>query len=237
MRKQVVNDAPAELVVPHNEEELDTAVKAISDLMQSAADRLWELGAAVKSVFDRGLWTARKNAEGAAKHKSWGSFCETELSISHGYSLKLMDVVRAFSREQVRTIGASKLYITLQVPKTAREQLLGAAAQGASKRELEKMAQEVGKEKHETGRGGKGGAGTHKGGAKGGRKVEKITVAMLTTRVELYPLTAKAAKVKLKLPGAPLVCEERMFNGVKQRIVLTNDEAGYIIIALERVRE
>lgn len=225
------------LAPPASEAALDAAVAQIGELMHSAADRLWELGAAVKDVFDRTLWSMRKTDDGAARYKSWGQFCETELGISHGYSLKLMDVASVFSREQVRTIGASKLYITLQVPKAERDKLLGAAEAGASKRDLEKLAQEVGKEKRDTGRKGKGGAGTHKGGPKGGRKLEKITVAMLTTRVEMHPVTSKGAKVKLKVPHAPLVAEERMFNGVKQRIVVTTDEEGFLLVVVERVRE
>lgn len=226
-----------ELALPATEEALDEHVAEVRVLMASAADRLWELGFKLKAVFDSSLWTQRKADGGGDKYKSWGQFCEAELSISHGYSLKLMDVVREFTREQVKQIGASKLYITLQVPKgEARDRLLGIAP-SVSRRELEEKAAEAGKEKRETGRTGKGGAGTHKpGAAKGGRKPEKITVAMLTTRVELQPVNEKGLRVKVKIPS-PLAAEERMFNGVKQRIVITNDESGHVLIVIERVRE
>lgn len=231
--------APVEYVQPAiTEEALDAEVAAVRVLMASAADRLWELGWKLKNLFDTTLWTARKADDGVAtRYRSWGQFCEAEFGISHGYSLKLMDVAREFTREQVKQIGASKLYITLQVPKgEARDRLLGMAP-GASRKELQEAAAEEGKEKRETGRTGKGGAGTHKpGGKTGGRKPEKITVAMLTTRVELYPLDQKGRKSRIKV-ASPLACEERMFNGVKQRVVVTNDEAGHLMVVVERVRE
>jgi hypothetical protein len=232
---EVVARAPSEAA-------LDDAVAGIGVLMQSAADRLWELGAAIRDVFDTGLWGQRKSEDGAAKYKAWGQFCEAELGISHGYSLKLMDVAREFSRDQVRKIGASKLHITLAVPKgEARDRLLGIAPT-TSKVDLAKLAETEKKAldapARDTGRGKKGGAGTHKGGPakSGGRKPEKITVAMLTNRVELTPLTVDGKKGKLKITH-PFIAEERLFNGVKQRIVVTNDEEGFLLLVIERVRE
>lgn len=251
----VVVDAKGVEVItpPATEEALNAAVQNIGSLMQSAADRLWELGAEIRRVFDASLWTQRKTDDGAARYKSWGQFCEVELGISHGYSLKLMDVAREFSREQVRQIGASKLHITLAVPKgEARDRLLGIAPT-VSKADLAKQAKaeaEAAQAEAErpaardTGRGGKnktgkGGAGSHLGGPPrtGGRKPEKITVAMLTGRVELCPVNVKGAKVKVKIPTAPAVAEERMFNGVKQRIIVTNDDDGFLLVIVERVRE
>ncbi len=231
--------AVAEVIArPQTEASLDEAVTQIGGLMQAAADRFWELGNAIKEVFDTGLWTQRRGPGGAdQRYKAWGQFAETELGISHGYSLKLMDVAREFTREQVRTIGASKLHITLAVPKgEARDRLLGIAPT-TTKADLAKKAAEEAAPR-DTGRTQKGGAGTHKAGpAKaGGRKPEKITVAMLTNRVELYPVNHKETKQKIKIPG-PLACEERLFNGVKQRIVVTNDEDGFLLIVVERVRE
>lgn len=238
---------------PVTEEALDEAVRAISDLMVSAADKLWEVGNAIREVFDQSLWTARKNEDGSARYKSWGHFCEVELGISHGHSLKLIDVAREFTREQVRQIGPTKLHITLQVPKgEARDRLLGIAPT-VNKAELSKVAKiEVEKAEVEaktktgrsTGRGGKGktgkgGAGSHVAGPPrtGGRKPDKITVAMLVNRVEMLPVNEKGAKQKQRITGAPLVAEERLFNGVRQRVIVTNDDDGYVMVIVERSRE
>lgn len=230
------------LATPVTEAALDAAVEGISTLMRSAADRLWELGDAIRDVFDSGLWGQRKSDDGSTKYKAWGQFCEVELGISHGYSLKLMDVAREFTRDQVRQIGASKLHITLAVPKgEARDRLLGIAPT-TSKVDLMKVAETERRgldiSPRDTGRGKKGGAGTHKGGAakSGGRKPEKITVAMLTNRVEIVPQSLDGKKSKLKI-ASPLIAEERLFNGVKQRIVITNDEDGFLLVVVERVRE
>lgn len=225
--------------------ELDKAVARIHRQMRGAADSLWEVGSELQALHQRNLWKARKDEKGEEKYKSWGQFCETELGFSHGYSLKLIDVAEVYTREQVAALGVSKLYITLQVPKEDREKLLATAQQGASREELKEAAREVGKTPRPElagadgkGRSGKGGAGTHKPGSGGkrGRKPEKITVAALTTRVELPLLTQKGTKLKLKLPG-PVAVEERMTNGVKQRFVVTNDDDGFLLLIVERVRE
>lgn len=248
---KVVETTGVEIVTPPpTEEALNDAVQHISDLMIGAADKLWEVGNAIKEVFEQGLWTARKNDDGSAKYKSWGHFCEVELGISHGHSLKLIDVAREFTREQVRQIGPTKLHITLQVPKgEARDRLLGIAP-SVNKAELAKAAKaeveaEASKPKaaRSTGRGGKGkagkgGAGSHVAGPPrtGGRKPDKITVAMLVNRVEISPLNEKGAKQKLKI-GSPLVAEERLFNGVRQRVIVTNDDDGFVLVIIERSRE
>jgi len=229
--------AAEEVILPQTEEALDGAVKRIGDLMWQAADRMYELGTELKGVFNQALWRQRKNSDGTDRYKSWGHFCEAELGISHGYSLKIMDVAENFTREELLKIGASKLYITLSVPKgEARDRLLGLAPT-TPKAELAKLAKEAAETPRETGRKGKGGAGTHKGGPalKGGRKPEKITVAMLTNRIEMIPVAVNGKQVKMKI--GPLACEERLFNGVKQRIVVTNNEDGHVLVVVERVRE
>lgn len=227
------------ITTPMTEGDLNVAVLRVRELKLSAAERLWELGDAVKRIFDTELWKQRTSDAGVPKYKTWGQFSEAELAITHSYSFKLMDVAATFTRDEVRMLGPTKLYITLTVPKGEKQaKLLQAAGAGASARDLGKMADEMGKEKRDTGRTAKGGAGAHKAGAKkGGRKPEKITVAMLCTRVEV-PLckgadVAKRAKTLADMPTG----EERMFNGVKQRFVVTKEKDGSLLLVVERVRE
>lgn len=239
----IVVSPPAEVILPpQTEASLDAEVDAVNVLKRGVADRLWELGDRIRALFDSALWTARQGPDGAQRYKSWGEFCETELGISHGYSLKLMDVAREFTREQVGKIGAAKLHLTLNVPKgPARERLLGLAESGATRAEIAEAARaEIellpDAPPRDTGRGSKGGAGAHRVGGQSGRKPERITVAALLDRVEMYPTTPKGTKYRTKIP-IPIACEERMFNGCVQRIVVTNDEAGYLMVVVERTRE
>jgi hypothetical protein len=222
---------------PWTEADLDSAVGRVQELKLQTADRLWELGAAVKQICDNQLWLQRTDENGAPKYKTWGQFTETELEITHSYSYKLMDVAAHYTRDEVRRLGASKLAITLTVPKEKRAELID-AAESASVRELDQMATDIGKEQRDTGRTKKGGAGTHRKDKKKGSKAPaKITVAMLCTRVEI-PLhkgaaADKRAKSLLDMPTG----EERMFNGVKQRFVVTKDQDGSLILVVERTRE
>ena len=225
-------------IVKHTEADLNVAVARVQELKLAASERLWELGEAVKHIFDTELWKQRAVEDGAPKYKTWGMFAETELGITHSYSFKLMDVASSFTREEVRLLGPTKLYLTLTVPKEKQAKLLAAAGEGASVKELGKMAEEEGKEKRKTGRTGKGGAGQHKAdGKKGGRKPEKITVAMLCTRVEIPLLKGADPSKRAKSIADMPTGEERMFNGVKQRFVVTKGEDGALLLVVERVRE
>jgi hypothetical protein len=238
----IVVEAPLEVISPpQTEASLDSAVGRIKTLAIGVADRLWELGDAIRDLFDHALWTTRQTPDGRQKYRAWGDFCEAELGISHGYSLKLMDVAREFTREQVGRIGAAKLHLTLSVPKgPARDRLLGLAESGASRAQIaEATRAEIAllpEASHDTGRGAKGGASTHRPGAQGGRKPERITIASLLDRVEMFPTTPRGTKYRTKIP-IPIACEERMFNGCVQRIVVTNDEDGYVMVVVERTRE
>lgn len=228
------------VVIPRvwTETDLNEAVRKVQELKLAAAERLWELGAAVKYIFDNELWKQR-TADGVPRYKTWGQFTETELDITHSYSFKLMDVAGYFTRDEVRQFGASKLAITMQVPKgELQARMLKAAQDGASTRELKQLAEGLGKEKRDTGRKEKGGAGTHKPGSKkGGRKPEKITVAMLCTRVEVPLFKGAATDKRAKSLNDMPTGEERMFNGVKQRFVVTKEKDGNLVLVVERVRE
>jgi hypothetical protein len=232
--------AQPSVVLPRvwTEADLDEAVRKVHELKLVASERMWELGAAIKHIFDNELWKQR-STDGVPRYKTWGQFCEAELGITHSYSYKLMDVAEYFTREEVKQLGATKLAITMRVPKgELRTRMLKAAQDGASVADLDRLAEAIGKEKRDTGRKGKGGAAAHKPTAnKGGRKPEKITVAMLVARIEVplfkHDAPGKRAKSLADMP----VGEERMLNGVKQRFVVTKEPTGDLMLVVERTRE
>jgi hypothetical protein len=212
--------------------DLDAAVATVQKLKSESAGSLWELGTEIRRIYTTKLWTQRVDERGAPRYKAWSQFCDSELGISPTYAYKLTDVAEAYSREQVRLLGAAKLHVTLLVPKEHRDKLLNSALAGASVRQLNAAATKIGKKPRDTGRKGKGGGAQ----AGGGRKAEKITVAALIGRVEI-PLfkggTDKPARALTDVPRGV----ERLMNGVSQVFVVTKNPDGQWVLVVERVRE
>ena len=197
---------------------------------------MWELGIEVQRLYESQLWRQRSKTDGAEAYTSWGHFCEQELAISNAYSYRLMDVSAKFTREQVRDLGPTKLAMTLKVPEIARIQMLEAAASGATVTQLRDMVRDIGAIPQGEKRGAKGGSRHHKR-LKVGRKKEWVKIGEMLLRREMVPKREDAAVgVKIRLPG-PLAVEEWIIKGlVKQRIVLTNEIDGTLILVVERSR-
>jgi hypothetical protein len=229
----VVAEPTVVVSVPARVSDLDAAVERIQHLKQRATESIWELGTELRGIFDKRLWKTRQNAEGGPAYTTWGAFCEAELGISSTYSYKMMDVAQAYTREQVRQIGATKLSLTLQVPREAREKLLTAAASGATVRQLTEMVVETGRIRPETGRTARGGGGTHKTSGRTGRKKVRFMAPQLLGRSELYPASISGKHAKFRI-SHPIACEEMLVGGIKQRFVLTNDADGRVMLIVER---
>lgn len=224
---------------PATLQELNDAVARAVLLKSDSAQSIWELGHELGRIFDRSLWRLREGADGAPRYKSWGQFCEAELGLSHGYSLKLIDVSREFTKEDVAQVGSTKLMVTLSITKEHRPALLEEAKAGASVRDLREKAKELPRAPQGETRGSKGGAGTHREPKQKPPPLpptKKITVAMVEKRVVLIPKNDKGAPLMVKV-SKPYVAEERMFNGVRQRVIVSSDEDGALQVTLERSRE
>lgn len=232
------NSSPTTPLVEESqtERDLDRAVARVQALKKNSASSIWELGQEILRVYDSSLWKQRRSNAGAPKWRSWGQFCDGELGVTPAYAYKLMDVAKAFSKSEVEEVGVKKLHLTLQVPREHRHKLLEAAKDGASAREVNDLANSVGKTRRDTGRTGSGGAGTHKGDARGGRKPEKITVAALVGRVEIPLMRGTSDKRARNMADVPRGTE-RLLNGVTQVFVVTRDEEGRWLLIVERVRE
>lgn len=234
--------APSPPQVPEpvrTEQDLNEAVARVVALKKDSAQSIWELGKELGDIYDGGLWRLRPGPDGKGLYKSWGHFCDAELGLSHGYSLRLIDVSREFTKQDVAQVGSTKLMVTLSVTKDHRPALLEEAKSGASVRDLKTKAQELPQAPRGEERGQKGGAGTHRGPKQKPPPPptsKKITIAMVEKRVELLPKDDKGNPLKVKVPR-PYVAEERMFNGVRQRVIVTNDEDGFLVVSLERSRE
>lgn len=230
--------APVTVEAPATLQDLNDAVARAISLKSDSAQSIWELGAELGRIFDRSLWRLRKGDEGGERYKSWGQFCEAELGLSHGYSLRLIDVAREFTKEDVAAVGSTKLMVTLSVTKEHRPALLEEAKAGASVSDLKEKARELPKAPQGETRPARG-AGAHRNPKQKPPPpppTKKITVAMVEKRVVLTPLSDKGAPLMVKV-SRPYVAEERMFNGVRQRVIVTSDENGALQVTLERSRE
>lgn len=215
-------------------QQLDVGVRRVHELKARTADSLWELGQAVRELYDTGLWQYRVQ-EGVQCYKQWAVFCEKELGISNTYSYRLMDIATQFSREQVREIGPTKLSMTLKVTNEERVRMLRAAADGATVSQLRELARDIGIVSQGGVRGKKGGAGRHQR-KRAMRHREKYEIKELLARREFVPhKDGQLAGHKIRVPG-PLVAEEMITPNLKQRFVLTNEIDGTLILVVERVR-
>lgn len=255
-------DAPsAQLATPsamalEQEAQLDRAVQRVQQCKEMAAVSIWELGQALHSIHQSGLWQARTKPDGTRRYLAWGDFTEHELGISQGYAHKLMHVSVEYTREQVERLGAGKLYIALQVPRESRALLLEAAEQGATRQKLGEIANEIGRQPIDNDATGEtpdeddatgetpddapDSTPARRGGSRdgAGRPVSKVTVSALLKRVEI-PLvtgTGKKARPARSLDDNPRAVE-RMVNGVLQEYFITKNPDGTLVLVVDRKRE
>jgi hypothetical protein len=155
--------------------DLNKSVKLITELKRTAADSLWKLGQAVKSVLDNRLWMLRTDAQGAPKYRTFKQFVVGELDMSYMQAHRLAQVSEGFTEEEMTQIGVSKCHVMLQVPKDRRAGLLASAEQGAT---LTQISNEVAKMT------------ANERPKPPSRTGQALTVAMVQGRVEL-PLFAR----------------------------------------------
>lgn len=225
----VVDQSP---IIMTPERQLDAAVKRVHEWKARTADSLWELGNEIQQLYDTGLWQKRTNPDGTPKYRQWAMFVEQELSISNTYSYRLMDICSQFTREQVRDIGPTKLSMTLKVTSSDRIKMLRAAADGATVSQLRDLAREIGSVASRSERKRKSDRHYRRGK---GRKAEKFRIKEVVTRRELVPHREGDDKgQRIRIP-MPLICEEMITPTLKQRIVLTNEIDGTLILVIERM--
>lgn len=126
-------------------EALDSAVADVQALKSATVGSYHDLGAKIAELHGKNLWKARRDSSDPSKpaYKNFEKFCAAELGISHTYAYGLMDISRKFTKEQVMALGVSKLMLVLKAPEEKQPEVMAAAEQGASKRELENKVQET----------------------------------------------------------------------------------------------
>ncbi len=243
----VVDDTTPSSMI-HNVRELDTAVQEVQRLKGAGAVAMWELGAAIKVIYDNQLWKLRSDDAGKPKYKSTDAFCNMELGMTPQNAYKLMDLSVHFKADDVRKFGTAKLGLLLEAPaedrKRIQDEMEKAKKEGRkvpSFREVEKEVRKVNKTKKNKGRESRGKKMPTGGGRKKTEKTITIASVVGSNTVKLYtkatfkedPKDQKRAKKLADGPWGKMELE----NGVVQYFSIQETTAGELTLRVETKRE
>jgi hypothetical protein len=227
--------------------ELDAAVVRVHDALKHGANSYYELGLALVDIFDRQLWKQRI-VGGKQKHSSWALFCREELHMSHVNTFGIMDVAKAFSKEDFEEIGHTKLKLLLPLPKDRQQALAEEARKGRLPRARLKeiVAAEKPAQSASTGRKTRSAAATSAAAEKrAARKLPKpdgelTAVSQLgRTTLKMYarpnPKKAEAKPSRAVSITQDPWCEHVLVNGVVERFTVIKGTDGIKLI-IERKR-
>lgn len=125
-------------------EMLDKEVAEVHEGLKASAASMWDVGCKLINIREKGLHTLRKDDNGGVLHKTWKAFLATEIKMDRSFAHKLIDVVGEYSKEDVQTIGVTKLYPLLALKPEPREALTEKARQGATRREISEEVEKLG---------------------------------------------------------------------------------------------
>ncbi len=216
------------------EKDLDQNVQQVKTAKANMSLCYWELGNLIARNYDCELWMLRQNDKGDHTHKDFWDFVRVELGIARSHAHELMRISRAFNRDEVSQFGVKKLGIALTVPPESRSQLLQAATNGAGKRQLKGMADDMlDKAAKKTAE-----AVDPKDRKKAPSSSQRIAVAALCGEVSL-PLNMPGrkkvpdrARADADFRGA--IATELMFGGVVVTYRIDTDENGNMLLGIMR---
>lgn len=201
------------------ESDLERNVRDILRLKAAAAVSLWELGCALLENQERQLWKERIREDGKPAFSTFKQFLVSEVGLTPNYAVKLIEVTRTFGKALVDKIGINKLGVILQLPPEMRVPLVDAANAGATKRELEELAEAA------------------KEDALPPKPDPKMVTLALTLRKVVVPLLKKGGKKPASDLAPGVWGEEELPNGVVCRYSLVkNKKTGDFELHLERRR-
>lgn len=229
------------------ERELDDQVRKVHKLTAEGAQNYWELGRAVKVLFDTNMWKLRVTPEdGKPRWKTWDAFVMHELNMTPPHAFNAIDVCAKHTVDEITAIGATKLSIVLRAPPEDQAEMLRRAKEkGVGVRELRNEVAHIKKEKNFT-RPSRTGAKAPKEAGLGGRKggEGKITIAAIVGRktVKLYKKPAKRDWEKKDLVptrkiGDVPFGQMELANNVMMTFTLVVSAAGDWQIVVETKRE
>lgn len=229
-------------------EALDAALIEVKTLRSTANGSVWDLGAKIAQIHDGQLYKARKGDDGTSfKYKSFATFAEAELGISHTYAYNLIDFSKQLTRDQVALFGPSKALLYLKAPDATKPTVLELIEKDAPKREIEKIVSDAkaeAKAKGEKTSRGEEETGRKQRGVGEGRKAksdpDKITIATLVGKkvVDLYkkPEGKKAPSERASTLADFPVGILDLENGVRMTMAVVADATGKLSITVNTKR-
>lgn len=209
------------------ETHLNQSVERINRLKLDAAKNIWELGHEVKKNYDSELWKCRKTDKGQIAYRNWKQFCTGELGMSATHAYNLMNIAAAFTREQIASLGATKLGVALQLPEPMRSKLVEMAEKGATVRELQEAAPKKPEKPAKSPE-----KKTPDDAAPVVLRIGRRTLRFLTRVKDSATKDHRAAKRVEEDPW----CVEESFNGFKTTYKLKKDAEGSLVLIVERVK-
>jgi hypothetical protein len=119
------------------EKDLDKAVAKVQQLKSKSSEDYWNLGQEIGHIYKSQIWKLR-NEDGKPRYRTVDAFVAAELGMTPPQAWKCMATAEAFTVEQVRAFGSTKLGLILEAPEEMRPQLQKAVEEGVTKRALEK---------------------------------------------------------------------------------------------------
>lgn len=116
-----------------SEAALDDAIGRVRAAQVSGAQSYWDLGRAVLDIYERRLYTQRKDPKsGKPVYPSWDAFVKAELNLgfSKTHLFTLMDVSKNFDRNTLKELGVAKLQAISRLAPEVRTEMLEKARQG-----------------------------------------------------------------------------------------------------------
>lgn len=229
--------------------ELDDKVAEFKKVQVDIVGNHWNLGRLLGETHN--LYKLRTDDKGAQKYKNWGQFVSSELDITPAYAYDLVGVSLAFTEEDIRLVGVTKLRVLARIPDEAKKKNLLERAKAElngkpalTRNQLEAEAKKDGPLPNRQGLGG-GSVGGEDAAKKRAEKAAEraknkgVTVVIQPGRISIPLYNAKLSK-KAPVRAFDLSDEpygvEGMLNGIKVRYVISKEQDG-LVLTVERVRE
>lgn len=104
--------------------DLHAAEKLISEAQDAGVHAYYDLGVALRLIFEHNLFKHEVGADGKAIYKSWPQYVAVKHDISGKQAMDIMHVASAFSREDIKLIGVDRLRTIVRYPEKDRVKLL-----------------------------------------------------------------------------------------------------------------
>jgi hypothetical protein len=157
----------------------------IGALTRAGAQNFWEIGGKIAEVYDAKLWEHK-----SSPYRTFDAWVIKQTPFTLQSAYKIMDVHKAFTKEDAGKFGWTKLALVARVDKSDQPRLLDALESGASRSEIAEQIKTTKKAKPQRHESGKSEGASQQ---KKPRPEAKITIASLTGKqvVKLYARVTK----------------------------------------------